>query len=75
LTKRFTVYNHRPDDPHSLRDNRVNSVSFDHAGTLWAGTQNGLDKFDPRTDSFSEYGEQQGMGGSVVSCVLEDLGK
>ena len=72
LTKRFTIYSHRPDDPHSLSDNRVNSVYIDHAGTLWAGTQNGLDKFDPRTDSFSEYGEQQGMSGSVVSCVLED---
>lgn len=72
LTKRFTVYSHRPDDPHSLSDNRVNSVYIDHAGKLWLGTQNGLDEFDPRTKSFSQYGEQQGMGGSVVSCVLED---
>lgn len=72
LTSRFTIYGHRPDDAHSLSDNRVNSVYFDHAGTLWAGTQDGLDKFDPRTNSFSVYGEQQGMSGNVVSCVLED---
>jgi ligand-binding sensor domain-containing protein/signal transduction histidine kinase len=72
LTSRFTIYSHRPDDAHSLSDNRVNSVYFDHAGTLWAGTQDGLDKFDPRTNSFSVYGEQQGMSGNVVSCVLED---
>ena len=69
---RFTIYSHRPDDPHSLSDDRVNSVYIDHVGTLWAGTQNGLDKFDPRNNSFSEFGEQQGMLGSVVSCVLED---
>ncbi len=72
LTSRFTIYSHRPDDPHSLSDNRVNSVYIDHAGTVWAGTQNGLDKLDRRTSSFSVYGEQQGMSGNVVSCVLED---
>jgi signal transduction histidine kinase/ligand-binding sensor domain-containing protein len=72
LTKRFTIYSHRPDDPHSLSDNRVNSIYIDHAGNLWAGTQNGLDKLDSQTKSFSEFGERQGMSGSVVSCVLED---
>ena len=72
LTRRFTIYSHRSGDAHSLSDNRVNSVYFDQAGTLWAGTQDGLDKFDPQTKSFSVYGEQQGMRGNVVSCVLED---
>ncbi len=71
-TKRFTVYRPDPDDPHSLSDSRVNSIYFDHAGIMWAGTQNGLDKFDPTAKSFTVYGEDQGMDGNVVSCVLED---
>lgn len=71
-TKRFTVYRHDLDDPHSLSDSRVNSIYFDHAGIMWVGTQNGLDRFDPTAKSFTAYGEDQGMDGNVVSCVLED---
>jgi signal transduction histidine kinase len=39
---------------------------------MWVGTQNGLDKFDPTAKNFTAYGEDQGMNGNVVSCVLED---
>jgi signal transduction histidine kinase len=72
LTEHFTIYNHNPDDSTSLSDNRVNSVYFDRAGTLWVGTQNGLDKFDPKTNTFRTYSERDGIAGNVVSCVLED---
>ena len=45
-TGRFTSYEHDIDRPGTLSDNRVNSVHFDRSGTMWVGTQNGLDKFD-----------------------------
>jgi len=45
-TGRFTGYQHRLDDPHSLSDNRVTSVHVDHAGTVWAATESGLDKLN-----------------------------
>ena len=72
LTKRFTIYSHRPGDPHSLSHNRVNSIYVDRTGEVWVSTQNGLDKFDPQSNGFIAYGERQGLGGSIVSCVLED---
>ena len=56
----------------TLSDNRVNSVYFDHSGGMWVGTQNGLDKFEPQTGTFTIYGERDGMAGTVVSCILED---
>jgi len=34
-------------DPTSLSNNRVNSVSSITQGTMWVGTQDGLAKFDP----------------------------
>ena len=71
-TGQFTVYSHKSDDPHSLSDNRVVAIYFDRAGSMWAGTQNGLDKFDPRTRTFAVYNERDGIGGNVVSCMLED---
>jgi PAS domain S-box-containing protein len=71
-TGQFTVYSHKSDDPHSLSDNRVVSIYFDRAGSMWVGTQNGLDKFVPTTSTFVVYNERDGMGGNVVSCILED---
>jgi ligand-binding sensor domain-containing protein/signal transduction histidine kinase len=70
-TDQFTVYSHKSDDPHSLSDNRVLAIHFDRAGSMWVGTQNGLDKFNPRTNTFVVYNERDGMGGNVVSCILE----
>jgi signal transduction histidine kinase/streptogramin lyase len=71
-TGKFKVYEHHPDDPRSLSDNRVNSVHFDRRGTLWVGTQNGLDKFDSASGTFQNYFEKDGLAGAVVSCILED---
>jgi signal transduction histidine kinase len=47
-------------------------VFFDRFGTLWVGTQNGLDKFDPATRTFKSYDQRNGMSGNVVSCILQD---
>jgi PAS domain S-box-containing protein len=72
-TGRFTaVYKHNANDPTSLSNNRVNSVHFDHSGTMWVGTQQGLDKFDSATGTFKSYYEQDGLSGNAVSCILED---
>ncbi len=73
VTGRFTaLYKHNANDPTSLSNNRVNSVYFDHTGTMWVGTQDGLDKFDPKTGGFKSYYEENGLSGNVVSCILED---
>jgi PAS domain S-box-containing protein len=71
-TEQFTVYRHNANDPTSLSNNRVNSVHFDHSGTMWVGTQEGLNKFDPKTGRFKTWYEQDGLPGNVVSCILED---
>lgn len=72
-TAQFTgIFTHDANDPTSLSNDRVNSVYFDHSGTMWVGTQDGLDKFDPTTRRFRSYYERDGLGGNVVSCILED---
>ncbi|HVP00234.1 MAG TPA: two-component regulator propeller domain-containing protein [Bryobacteraceae bacterium] len=54
-TGKFKVYRHNPDDPHSLSHDTVTKMFVDRAGAVWAGTEDGLDLFDPATDSFRTY--------------------
>ena len=71
-TSQFTTYEHDIDRLLTLSDNRVNSVHFDRSGTMWVGTQNGLDKFDSKTGTFTAYTRRDGLPGNAVGCVLED---
>ena len=50
----FTLYQNNPNDPQSLADNYVNSISEDLKGNLWIAT-NGVDIFNKQTKKFSHY--------------------
>jgi PAS domain S-box-containing protein len=71
-TGQFSKYEHDIRRPGTLSDNRVNSVHFDRSGTMWVGTQDGLDKFDAKTGSFTAYTRRDGLPGNAVGCILED---
>ncbi|MEO8660390.1 MAG: ATP-binding protein [Bryobacteraceae bacterium] len=55
-----------------MSNNRVNAIHEAADGSLWIGTQNGLDHFFPATKQFTHFSQRQGLGGSLVSCILED---
>ena len=38
---------HDPSDPLPLADDRIDSLAFDRSGTLWIGTEAGLDRRQP----------------------------
>ncbi len=71
-TGKFTSYEHDMDRPGTLSNNRVNSVHFDRSGTMWVGTQNGLDKFDSKAGTFTVYTQRDGLPGNAIGCILED---
>jgi PAS domain S-box-containing protein len=52
---RFKIFRHADGDPSSLSSNLVHGLFIDHAGTLWAGTSDGLNRFDPRTGKFTVF--------------------
>lgn len=54
-TGRFRNYRHDPQNPSTLSDNHVHRLFIDRSGTLWALTENGLDRFDARSDTFKTY--------------------
>jgi ligand-binding sensor domain-containing protein/signal transduction histidine kinase len=69
---RITVYRHNPADLHGLRDNTAPTVYASKQGTLWIGTQNGLNSLDPETGTMRAYDTRNGMPANTVACILED---
>ena len=47
-------------------------MHFDRSGTLWVATQNGLDRLDRQTGTFTAFTQRDGLPGNAVGCVLED---
>jgi ligand-binding sensor domain-containing protein len=71
-TAKFTIFQQNASVPGTISDNRVNSVRFDHSGTMWVGTQDGLDVYDAKAGQFIVYAQGEGLPGNAVGCVLED---
>ena len=71
-TGQVTTYEYDMNRPGTLSDNRVNTVHFDRSGTMWVGTQNGLDMFDSKTGTFTVYSRRDGLPGNAIGCILED---
>jgi signal transduction histidine kinase/ligand-binding sensor domain-containing protein len=71
-TGRFRTYLHEPDNPSSLSNNIVSRMLIDHAGTMWVGTYNGLDRFDPRNESFVVYKQNTKSDDEVYANFTED---
>lgn len=62
-----------PGSPNSLSDNGVLSLYQDRQGTLWVGTAGGgLNRFDRAEETFTHYGERDGLPNNVVYGILED---
>ena len=71
-TGRFKTYLHEPGNPSSLGNNIVSRMLIDHAGTMWVGTYNGLDRFDPRNESFVVYKQYPKSDNEVYANFTED---
>jgi streptogramin lyase/two-component sensor histidine kinase len=67
----FKVYRHTPKDPKSIADNFVTNLFVDEKNRIWAGTyNNGLDCFDPNTETFTHISlDQLNVNGSGLHNV------
>src|SRR4029450_12664068 len=71
-TGKIVAYQNDPKAGNSLSSNRVNALYIDHFGTLWVGTQNGLNRFDRHTGEFTVFNERDGLPNSSIVGILED---
>src|SRR5262249_30632126 len=51
---------------------RVISVYVDQSGTVWATTDNGLNKLDRQRGTFTKYYAEDGLPGNRLACIQPD---
>ncbi|GKT28985.1 response regulator, partial [Aduncisulcus paluster] len=80
-TGEFKRYNHSDSDPsslghkrnpQSLSNNRVTPVAEAADGSLWLGTDSGLNRFDPLTGIFTRYTEANGLANDGIQGLCID---
>jgi len=59
----------------SLSNDFVNSIIQDHNNTLWVGTQGGLNKYIPETDSFKAIKKTDGLKNEAIKEIIDDKRK
>ncbi|MBN1371392.1 MAG: hypothetical protein JW987_05475 [Anaerolineaceae bacterium] len=70
----FTRYQHDPQEKNSLSNNNVHVIFFDAQGTLWVGTDAGLDLFNAESGTFEHFQLPEGESLPVFSVVSEKDG-
>lgn len=55
-----------------LNFNTVRAISEDSNGAIWIGTQNGLNKFDKKSESFTTYTYMDGLSNDFIYGVVVD---
>ena len=75
-TKQYTGFRYNPDIPHSLSDNRIQSLCWDRSGILWIGVESGLIKYNPKSNRFisiqMDPNEQHATTGNWILSIYED---
>ena len=71
-TEEFTSYQFVPSSQNSLSDNIVFSFYEDPNGFMWIGTNNKLNRFDPKTKTFKHFSVSEGLPNNVIYGILPD---
>lgn len=70
---RIVSFRHRLEDPASLSGQAVEALAFDAAGTLWVGTDSGLNAFDPTSGTavrILQTGRRDGLPANWVPDLM-----
>ncbi len=69
---RFTRYQNVPGVTQTLSSDVVFTLYEDSAGALWVGTADGLNRFHRDTETFTHYGERDGLPDTRIACIRGD---
>lgn len=65
-------YLYRIDQPGCISNNFINCIFLGQSGALWVGTENGLNKWDPISNTFEYILEKDGLQSGIIQSVQED---
>ena len=71
-TGNFELYKNLDEDSSSINSDRIYSIFQDSDDIIWIGTANGLNKYHPQQNHFSQYTEADGLPNNVIYTILED---
>jgi signal transduction histidine kinase/ligand-binding sensor domain-containing protein/DNA-binding response OmpR family regulator len=63
---------HQEKDRESITNNFINTIFEDKKGSLWIGTEDGLNELDRRSGTFSTLKAAEGLSNRVIVSVLDD---
>ncbi len=73
-TKSWTTYNHNPNDPNSISQDRIWGLAEDPQGYIWVGAfQEGLNRLDPKTDSVKRFIHHPADSSSLLDNQVKSL--
>ncbi|RZM22188.1 MAG: sensor histidine kinase, partial [Pedobacter sp.] len=70
--KQTKIYRNESGNNKSLSDNFVNSMFIDRQKALWVPTENGLNHFDAKSQTFKRYGTADGFPSNVFYRIEQD---
>lgn len=71
-TLRFNNFTHNPSDAGSLSANVVRAIYCDEEGNVWIGTDQGLNLYDEKSNSFIKFGEKDGLIARLIYHITSD---
>lgn len=75
ITNNFRRFIYDPENPESISSNNIKCIYQDNNGIIWVGTNEGLNKYNPYSESFTTYTIEDGLPNHVIYGILEDSEK
>jgi len=72
INPKITWFKNEEGNLESISNNTVLSIFEDSDHTLWVGTLNGINKYNPKTETFKCYNEDNGLTNGVVYAIQQD---
>jgi signal transduction histidine kinase/streptogramin lyase len=69
----FTAYLYDPDNPSTISNDHVTAIIEDKKSTLWVGTWEGLNKFDPVSGTFERFMHSEDQEQTIADDMVNDL--
>jgi len=71
-TETFENFSNKEKEDNSLSNNQINMILPSRDSTLWIGTINGLNHYDPKNKKYTRYYEQNGLPNNNIAGLVED---